>query len=228
LNSSPEDENLAQALRLYGVWSGDITQPKSFERVRNAVEAAIKGGTTIIQIRIKHLPSISLAALTQTLLPVTRAYGVPLIVNDSLEAAIASDSDGLHIGQGDGDPAEARKKLGPGKILGVSVQTASQAIEAERAGANYLGVGAVFPTGTKADADEVSIKMLGDICRSVRIPVVAIGGITEDNVQNLAGSGIAGIAVVSALFGPSHSREPLEIREAAIRLATTSRACIAE
>jgi thiamine-phosphate pyrophosphorylase len=222
LNCSHDRKKLVQALRLYGVWSGDATLPHSIERVRNAVEAAIEGGTTAIQLRVKNLPTVSLAALAAALLPLTGAHGIPLIVNDSLEAAIASGSDGLHIGQSDGDPAEARRKLGPEKILGVSVQTVGQAIKAQRAGADYLGVGAIFPTGTKLDADAVPIQELERICKAVSIPVVAIGGITEQNAGSLADTGIAGIAVVSALFGNMHSREPAEIRDAATRLAAVT------
>jgi thiamine-phosphate pyrophosphorylase len=144
---------------------------------------------------------------------VTDAYGVPLVVNDSLRVALAANAAGLHIGQADGDVADSRRRLGPDKVLGVSVQTVAQARAAEAAGADYLGVGAVFPTATKPDAADVPRQELIAICASVHIPVVAIGGIHAGNVRELAGTGIAGIAVVSALFG-----QPGHVREAAVEL----------
>ena len=129
-----------------------------------------------------------------------REYRVPFIVNDNVEIAAAIDADGVHVGQRDMEAGTVRKILGPDKIIGVSAQTVEQALLAEQKGADYLGVGAVFPTGTKADAEDVSFEMLKAICESVKIPVVAIGGITRENMTKLQGSGICGIAVVSAIF----------------------------
>ena len=117
-----------------------------------------------------------------------------------MDLAVEVDADGVHVGQHDMEAGEVRKKIGPNRILGVSAQTVEQALLAQQAGADYLGVGAVFPTGTKDDADAVSIQTLGEICRAVSIPVVAIGGIGQHNVMQLAGSGICGIAVVSAIY----------------------------
>ena len=117
-----------------------------------------------------------------------------------MDLAVEVDADGVHVGQHDMEAGEVRKKIGPNRILGVSAQTVEQALLAQQAGADYLGVGAVFPTGTKDDADAVSIQTLGEICRAVSIPVVAIGGIGQHNIMQLAGSGICGIAVVSAIY----------------------------
>ena len=127
-------------------------------------------------------------------------------MNDDPEAAKLSGASGAHIGQGDGDVRRAREILGPDKILGVSAGTVAEAARAEREGADYIGVGAVFPTGSKADAESISIGTLREIAASVSIPVVAIGGIGEGNIGRLAGSGIAGIAVISALFSPAEAR----------------------
>ena len=129
-----------------------------------------------------------------------RKYQVPFLINDDVDLAVEVDADGVHVGQHDMEAGEVRKKIGPNRILGVSAQTVEQALLAQQAGADYLGVGAVFPTGTKDDADAVSIQTLGEICHAVSIPVVAIGGIGQHNVMQLAGSGICGIAVVSAIY----------------------------
>ncbi len=131
---------------------------------------------------------------------VCEKYGVPFIINDDVELAMKLDADGIHVGQSDMALVEARKILGPDKIIGVSAQTVEQAVEAEKNGADYLGVGAVFPTGSKDDAVEVPLDVLKNICDAVKIPVVAIGGISEQNVLELSGSGICGIAVISAIF----------------------------
>ena len=122
------------------------------------------------------------------------------MINDNVDIALAMDADGVHVGQSDMETEDVRKKLGPDKIIGVSAQTVEQAVIAEKHGADYLGVGAVFPTGSKDDAVEVSHEVLKEICRAVHIPVVAIGGISRNNIRELAGSGICGIAVISAIF----------------------------
>ncbi|HPB10313.1 MAG TPA: thiamine phosphate synthase [Kiritimatiellia bacterium] len=164
------------------------------------VEEAVRGGATMVQLREKGMDDAAYAALARRVKAVTDVFGVPLIVNDSLEAAITSDAAGLHVGQADGDVREIRVRLGPGKILGVSTQTVAQARAAEADGADYLGVGAVFPTATKPDAAEIPLSELAAICAAVRIPVVAIGGIHAGNALLLRGCGLAGICVVSALF----------------------------
>jgi thiamine-phosphate pyrophosphorylase len=166
-----------------------------------------------VQIREKNIGMDEFLALAKRVKTITDRHGIPLIVNDSLEVAELAGAAGLHIGKGDGDPAEARARLKPGKILGVSVTTPEEAIAAEKAGADYLGAGAVFRTATKDDADEVPPDALRKICDAVRIPVVAIGGIRESTIPLLSGTGIAGIAVVSALFD-----DPPRVRERAARL----------
>lgn len=172
------------------------------------VEEAVLGGATLVQLREKDLSEADYTALARRIKAVTDRHGVPLIINDSLPVALASNVAGVHIGQEDGNVREARARLGGGKILGVSAQTVEQALAAEADGADYLGVGAVFPTATKPDAAEVPLATLKAICAAVRIPVVAIGGIHAGNVQALAGSGIAGICAVSALFArPGHVRD---------------------
>ena len=129
-----------------------------------------------------------------------KPLNVPFVINDNVDIAIKMDADGVHVGQSDMEAGDVRKKLGPDKIIGVSAQTVEQAILAEKHGADYLGVGAVFPTGSKDDAEDVPLETLKAICEAVSIPVIAIGGITKDNVKELAGSGICGIAVISAIF----------------------------
>lgn len=164
------------------------------------VEAAILGGATIVQLREKDLSSREFFESAQKIKQVTDRYRIPLIINDRLDIALAVDAAGLHVGQRDLPPAVARRLLGPGKILGVSVAKQEEAVQAEKDGADYLGAGAVFPTGTKQDADYIDYLELQRITRAVRIPVVAIGGINEVNALQLKGSGIKGIAVVSAVF----------------------------
>lgn len=155
----------------------------------------------MVQVREKGASFGDFLAVVREVMPVAGRRGVPVVVNDSLEVALASGADGLHVGQADGDPASFRRTLGAQKILGVSVGSVEEAIRAAMAGADYLGVGAMFGTSTKGDASAVSVGVLSAICAAVDIPVVAIGGITARNAGALAGCGIAGIAVVSALFG---------------------------
>ena len=147
------------------------------------------------------------------------ARKIPFVINDSVDIALAMDADGVHVGQSDMEAGDVREKLGPDKIIGVSAQTVEQALAAEARGADYLGVGAVFHTGTKADATDVSYETLREICRAVKIPVIAIGGITRDNVGELAGSGICGVAVVSAIFAqPDIERATRELGAAVRRM----------
>ena len=140
---------------------------------------------------------------------------MPFIVNDNVDIALAMDADGVHVGQSDMEALDVRAKLGPGKIVGVSAQTVEQALLAEKHGADYLGVGAVFPTGSKDDADDVSYDTLKAICQAVSIPVVAIGGISRDNVARLADSGICGVAVISAIYGAPDIRAAAQELKAA-------------
>ena len=166
-----------------------------------SVRAALAGGASVLQLREKHRSSAEIAAMAAPLQKLCRDAGACFIINDDAEAARLSDADGVHIGQKDHALTDVRKLLGENKIIGVSVQTVEQAQAACRAGADYLGVGAVFPTSTKSDADDVSYETLKAICAVSTVPVVAIGGISLENLHRLSGSGIDGIAVVSALFG---------------------------
>ena len=181
-------------LKLYAVTDDG---PNLIERVRRAIE----GGATCIQHRAKCAAFEAAKADALAILAVCRESGVPFIVNDSLELALAVGADGLHVGQDDVPASEARRALGPDAILGVSAATVEDAIRAERDGADYIGTGAVFPTATKPDAACVTPSTLRAICGAVHIPVVAIGGIHAGTVPSLAHSGIAGVAVVSAIFG---------------------------
>lgn len=168
--------------------------------LESPVEQALMGGATLVQLREKELDHDNFLAEALRIKTICARYHVPFVINDNVEIALEADADGVHVGQDDMEAGEVRAKLGPDKIIGVSAQTVEQALLAERHGADYLGVGAVFHTGSKADAAEVSHETLKAICQAVSIPVVAIGGISADNVRELAGSGICGVAVISAIF----------------------------
>jgi thiamine-phosphate pyrophosphorylase len=163
-------------------------------------EEALKGGATFLQLREKTLDRQAFRKEALEIKELCRRYGVPFVLDDDVELAAETGADGVHVGQSDMEAGKVREKLGRDKILGVSAQTVEEAVLAERRGADYLGVGAVFPTGTKSDADDVSFLTLKAICAAVKIPVIAIGGITLGNISKLAGSGICGVAVVSAVF----------------------------
>lgn len=165
------------------------------------VEAALKGGATFIQLREKNLDDKAFYREALEIQKLCKEYKVPFVINDNVELAKKIGADGVHVGQSDMEALDVRKVLGDDKIIGVSAQTVEQAELAEKHGADYLGVGAVFPTGSKDDATEVSFETLQEICEHVHIPVIAIGGITRDNVVELRQSGICGIAVISAIFG---------------------------
>lgn len=196
-----------QSLVLYAVtdraWGGE-------QSLARQVEECIKGGVTFVQLREKELDEEAFLTEARNIKKITDDYQIPFVINDNVEVALACGADGVHIGQNDQPVAEVRRKIGNQKILGVSAQTVEQAIKAEADGADYLGVGAVFPTSTKKDAITVSFQQLQAICRAVSIPVVAIGGIHENNVEQLTGSGIDGIAVVSAIFSKHNSRKASE------------------
>lgn len=169
-------------------------------RLIDVVRESLDGGVTMVQLREKTLEEGKFLEEAKELQALCRERGVPFLVNDNVEIAREMNADGVHVGQSDMEALDVRAILGPDKILGVSAQTVEQAILAEKHGADYLGVGAVFPTGSKDDADDVSYDTLKAICQAVSIPVVAIGGITQQNVEKLAGSGICGVAVISAIY----------------------------
>ncbi len=163
-------------------------------------QAALAGGATVIQLRDKERPGKALLSLAQELRQLTRAYQATFIVNDRLDIALASEADGVHLGQDDLSIAIARRLLGPGAVIGASVTTAAQAREAAEAGASYLGVGPIFPTDSKADAGEaIGLAAIIHIGRAVSIPVLAIGGLTCDNVRSVIAAGAEGVAVISAV-----------------------------
>lgn len=164
------------------------------------VERALKGGVSFLQLREKELEEQAFLEEAKVIQELCKKYQVPFLINDNVELAASIGADGVHVGQSDMAAGAAREKLGPDRIIGVSARTVEEALEAQRQGADYLGVGAVFPTGSKADAVEVDHQVLKEICSAVEIPVIAIGGIGRDNVAQLKGSGICGIAVISAIF----------------------------
>ena len=200
-------EELQNALLLYAVtdrrWTGELN-------LFQQVELAIAGGATFIQLREKNLSESAFEKEAIAIQNLCRAHGIPFVVNDNVEIAKRMGADGVHVGQSDMEAGDVRALLGPDAILGVSAQTLEQAKLAEARGADYLGVGAVFPTGSKDDASEVPFETLKAICEAVSIPVVAIGGISEENVAELKGSGICGIAVISAIFGKKNIKKSTE------------------
>ena len=193
-----DKSQLAKQLLLYAVtdrhWLGDNT-------LYNVVRDSLDGGVTFLQLREKDLDEVHFYEEAVQLQKLAKEYGVPFVVNDNVDIALKMNADGVHVGQSDMEAGNVRALIGEDKILGVSAQTVEQAILAEQRGADYLGVGAVFPTGSKDDADDVSKETLKAICEAVSIPVVAIGGITLENTPELKGSGICGIAVISAIYG---------------------------
>ena len=191
------------SLQVYAVTTRCYLQGKS---LYEAVKEAIAGGATFIQLREKDGPTISKTALLEEIAHIKtlcHKHDVPFVIDDDVALAMETDVDGVHVGQEDMNCQDVRKLIGPHKILGVSAQSVEQAIAAEKQGADYLGVGAVFPTNSKDDAQDVSRQMLIDICEAVSIPVIAIGGITHDNVRALKGTGIVGVAVISEIFKAS-------------------------
>lgn len=165
------------------------------------IEQALKGGVNVVQLREKGRSEDEIIALAKELKELTHYFNVPLIINDSPSIAKQSGADGVHLGMTDGEVSEAREFLGGKAIIGGSARTVERAIMLESQGADYLGVGAVFGTKTKADAKTINTDILSDICHSVKIPVVAIGGVNKENVIRLKGTGASGIAVVSAIMG---------------------------
>ena len=186
-----------EALRLYLVTN---RYQDSLESFLEKVETACRSGVTIIQLREKNLTTNQYYQLAKQVKEITDAYQVPLIIDDRLDVCLAVDAAGLHIGDDELPVSVARKVLGPEKILGVTAKTVKRALEAETSGADYLGTGAIFPTTTKENAPITLISTLKTICQRVAIPVVAIGGLTSENIDQLIGTGIAGVAVVRDLM----------------------------
>ena len=172
----------------------------SLENFLEKVETACRSGVTIVQLREKNLTTNQYYHLAKQVKEITDAYQVPLIIDDRLDVCLAIDAAGLHIGDDELPVSVARKVLGPEKILGVTAKTVKRALEAETSGADYLGTGAIFPTTTKENAPITLISTLKTICKTVAIPVVAIGGLTSENIDQLIGTGIAGVAVVRDLM----------------------------
>lgn len=186
-----------EALRLYLVTN---RYQDSLESFLKKVETACRSGVTIIQLREKNLTTNQYYQLAKQVKEITDAYQVPLIIDDRLDVCLAVDAAGLHIGDDELPVSVARQVLGPKKILGVTAKTVKRALEAETSGADYLGTGAIFPTRTKENAPITLISTLKTICQTVAIPVVAIGGLTSENIDQLTGTGIAGVAVVRDLM----------------------------
>lgn len=187
-----------EAMLLYAVtdrsWVGKQT-------LMEQVECALKGGATCIQLREKHLSEEQFLEEALEMKQLCHKYQVPLIINDNVELAMKCGADGVHVGQSDMQAGTVRAMAGEDMIIGVSARTVEQALAAEAAGADYLGVGAVFSTTTKLDASAVSHSVVKQICQAVKIPVVAIGGIHKGNILELSGTGVDGVALVSAVFG---------------------------
>lgn len=190
-------EQLREQMLLYAVTDRHWLNGRT---LYGQVEEALKGGATFIQLREKDLTEEEFLEEAKKIQQLCKKYRVPFIINDNVKLAKEIDADGVHVGQSDMEALDVRAQLGEDKIIGVSARTVEQALLAEKHGADYLGVGAVFQTGTKTDAREVEHSVLKEICTKVDIPVVAIGGITQDNVKELSGSGINGVAVISAIF----------------------------
>ena len=179
------------------------------------VRAAIRGGATVVQLREKEATTREMIELGEALHRITRQAGIPLIVNDRLDVALAIEAEGVHVGHDDMPPALARRLIGPDRILGVSPETLEEARQAERDGADYLGVGDVYGTPTKADAGPpIGVEGLAQVVRAVSIPVVAIGGITPENAGAVIEAGAAGVAVISAIVGaPDPEQAARRLRE---------------
>ena len=186
-----------EALRLYLVTN---RYQDSVESFLEKIETACRSGVTIVQLREKNLTTNRYYQLAKQVKKITDAYQVPLIIDDRLDVCLAVDAAGLHIGDDELPVSVARQVLGPDKILGVTTKTVKRALEAEEGGADYLGTGAIFPTTTKENAPITLISTLKTICQRVAIPVVAIGGLTSENIDQLIGTGITGVAVVRDLM----------------------------
>jgi len=196
-----------ETMLLYGVTDRGNLHGKT---LLQQVEESLKGGVTLVQLREKHLSFQEFLEEAKEMKELCHKYGVPLLINDNVEICIESGADGIHVGQKDMEAGAVREKLGKDKIIGVSARTVEQARAAQNAGADYLGVGAVFSTSTKEDAKPLDHEILKAITKAVDIPVVAIGGISSENVLELKGIGIDGVAVVSAIYGKENPKEVAE------------------
>lgn len=194
-------------LQLYAITDSHWLNGRTLYSV---VKESLEGGVTFLQLREKELDEEHFLEEARELRKLCREYQVPFVINDNVDIAAAINADGVHVGQSDMEVGDVRAKLGPDKIIGVTAKTVEQAVLAQERGADYLGVGAVFHTDSKADAKEISFDTLKDICKAVSIPVIAIGGITEENVRELAGSGICGIAVISAIYAQRDIKKAAE------------------
>lgn len=206
MNCRPED------MLLYAVtdraWLNGAT-------LESQVEQALKGGATFVQLREKELDEETFLEEAKKIKKLCGKYHVPFVINDNVDIALAVDADGVHVGQSDMEAGKVREKLGPDKIIGVSCKNVEQALLAKKHGADYLGVGAMYPTGTKKDATAVTPEVLSEICQAVDIPVVAIGGINKKRLEPLKGTGVDGVAVVSAIFAAEDIKKATrELKEA--------------
>ena len=202
------NDRIKDAMLLYAVTDRAWAKEKT---LLEQIEDALIGGATCIQLREKELDYKDFLDEALLVKELCRKYSVPFIINDNVDIAIEAGADGIHVGQSDMELLKVREKTGGKMFIGVSAQTVEQALEAQKNGADYLGVGAVFPTSTKKDADAVKLETLKDICSAVEIPVVAIGGITKNNMKELKGSGIAGVALVSAIFAAKNIKAECQL-----------------
>lgn len=206
-----------QTMLLYAVTDRSWLGGRS---LTDQVEDTLKGGATFIQLREKDLDFDDFVKEAQAIKKLTDAYKIPFVINDAVEVALAVDADGVHVGQDDIDAGELRKRIGD-KIIGVSADTVELALKAEADGADYIGVGAIYSTATKMDAEVVAFETIAAICQAVSIPVVAIGGLNETNIHSLKGTGVDGVALVSAIFAKadiiSATRELRSLSEAMTR-----------
>jgi len=200
-------------LLLYAVTDRHWLNGRSLNEV---VKESLDGGVTFVQLREKELDDETFLKEAKELKSLCGEYHVPFVINDNVDIAMKINADGVHVGQSDMEAGDVRSKLGPDKIIGVSAATVEQAVLAEKRGADYLGVGAVFPTGSKDDAVDVSHETLKAICEAVSIPVIAIGGISKKNIHELSGSGICGVAVISSIYAAG------DIKKAAQELRTAA------
>lgn len=198
-------EQIRQAMLLYGITDRSWLKPG--EKLSDVCREILEHGVTFLQLREKELDQEAFLKEAEELKELCARFGVPYVVNDSVETAVQAGADGVHVGQSDIKGRNIRAMIGPDRILGISAGTVEEARAAEKAGADYIGVGAVFGTSTKKDARNLSVEKLREISASVSIPVVAIGGINRSNVGELSGSDVDGIAVISALFGAERPGE---------------------
>ena len=208
MNCRPED------MLLYAVtdraWLNGAT-------LESQVEQALKGGATFVQLREKELDEETFLEEAKKIKKLCGKYHVPFVINDNVDIALAVDADGVHVGQSDMEAGKVREKLGPDKIIGVSCKTVEQALLAKKHGAHYLGVGAMYPTGPNKDATAVTPAALSENCPAVDIPVVAIGGINKDRLEPLKGTGVDGVAVVSAIFAAEDIEKAAKVLKEAVR-----------